>query len=213
MSDWRFLGLIALRRLPLGLFFLVLGGAAGLTFALILPPVYRSEAVLSLEPTPIPGPPQELGVDRPAAERLLLLRERLLARDRLLDLARKHDLPEEVRDRSVDEVLRYMDRRCRVEISYGNGKPALMTLRFEAGQPDRARAVVASLLAQVRQDALAQRLGHARERLAFLDRALSSLAEQRAQGQLALRRFRMAHQGALPEDLGPLQERLAALTL
>ena len=87
--DLKFYLALFLRRLPYFLIFVTLGTALGVTLARILPPVYLAEARLVVESEQIPDELAASTVRTQATEQLEIIQQRILTRDRLLEMANR----------------------------------------------------------------------------------------------------------------------------
>ena len=96
------------RRLPYVIILAALGTAIGVSLAMTLPPTYNSEATLIVESEQIPGDLAETTVRTGEVEALQIIRQRILSRDVLLELANELEIypPESelTADQKVDEI-------------------------------------------------------------------------------------------------------------
>jgi uncharacterized protein involved in exopolysaccharide biosynthesis len=87
--DIKFYWAVFLRRLPYFLVITAFLTAIAGTIAAILPPVYRSEASMLVEPQQIPGDLAETTVPINPFEQAQIIEQRLMTRANLLDLANR----------------------------------------------------------------------------------------------------------------------------
>ncbi len=66
-----------------------LGGGIGITLAIVLPPVYRAEALLIVESQQIPDELAATTVQNETTEQLQIIQQRILTRDSLLEMANR----------------------------------------------------------------------------------------------------------------------------
>mgnify|MGYP001173235482 CR=1 FL=1 len=85
--DLRFYFTLFLRRIHYVILLTVLGAGIGVTLALILPPRYVAEARLVVESQQIPDELAASTVRTDMIEQLQIIRQRILARNTLLDMA------------------------------------------------------------------------------------------------------------------------------
>ncbi len=190
--DIRFYLSLFLRRLPYFLLVLAAGSAIGITLAVALPPVFRSQAVLIVESQQIPSDLAASTVRTEATEQLQIIQQRILTRDRLLEMANRLRIYDERADRSVgrmdsDEKVEDLRRRISIETTGGTDTPRSMAqativrVGFSAPSPAMSAAVtneVVTLILQenvaIRTNVAAQTLDFFQEEVARLDRELSA---------------------------------------
>jgi len=154
---------LLLRRLHYVLFFLAIGTAAGLSLAMLLPPSYSASATLLVESEQIPGELAATTVQTEAAEALEIIRQRILTRARLLELANEFEiygLPsgEQRRSMTPDDVVSDLRSRIAVRTTVGGDRrttgATIVTVGFSA--PDGRTAADVAIdfqngMAQIRQ--------------------------------------------------------------
>lgn len=201
---------------------LALGSAvlAAVSWTLVAPPVYRSQALLRvgdwLPPVEAQPPPQR--DDEPAAVAEQLLRSPQLAQPvaRQLDLARDPDFVASARQApasrgatSEDPLTERLLRRIRVSRSPGGN---LIVLSAEDHHPAVAAALVNALVAELRRQMAAAQQRDVASGEAFLDGRIAQAHAAWRAAQDALLRFRLAHPaGAAGPELSAAMARLQAL--
>jgi len=127
--DLRFYAALFLRRIHYFLILLALGGGIGITLAIVLPPVYRAEALLLVENQQIPDELAATTVQTETTEQLQIIQQRILTRDSLLEMANRLSIyaprPGEVAERMpADEIVEDMRDRPNARVLYRNRRPA-----------------------------------------------------------------------------------------
>ncbi len=215
---------IFLRRLPYFLVILVLGTAAGLSLAVILPPVYHSQATLIVESEQIPEDLASSTVRTGAIEQLSIIQQRMLSRSVLLEIANDQGVYAGEPPMAADEKVEDMRRRVSMETSGGGGGPRepqraiVVVLQFSAPTGSMAADVVNAMVTFMLQENVEMRRTTAGQTLDFftdetsrLDRELNTLSQR-------ILDFRADNLNALPDSLefrrsqqSDLQERLSQL--
>ena len=200
------------RRLPVFLLFLTLGSAVGYTIATILPPVYVGRAILIMTPEQIPSDLAPTTVSNEVNETLVRLRQEVLTRENLLELANDFDIYE-VRSgqarpsMSADEVVSDLRRRIGIQVSgisnrrgNDNGAP-IVTVSFEA--PDRALAarIANEIVDRLQEENLSFRQRIAGGTVAFFADEVARLDRELANREAQLLAFQEENLDALPDSL------------
>lgn len=208
--DFRFYLSLFLRRLHYFLIVLLLGSAVGLTLAWVLPPVFKAEALLVVESPQIPGDMAASTVQTAATEQLQIIQQRILTRDRLIEMANRFRIyapapGEAPRLMSGDDIVRDLRRRIRMVVSgggrSGSGQATLVTVGFEAPSAQMAAEVANEVVTLILRENVAMRTSVAGQTLEFFTQEVERLdRELSAQGAEILA-FKEAHQDALPDSL------------
>lgn len=226
--DLKFYLRLFLRRLPYFLIFVALGSAAGLTVAVMLPPVYTARAVLVVESERIPGELASSTVQAEATEVLSIIRQRILTRARLLELANDFEIygpPGGTERQSItpDSVVR--DLRERIQIVTTGGaqrrgptQATLVTVSFRADVPQMSAAVANEVVTAILEQNAELRRSVAGETLEFFEDEVARLDRELATRNAEMLAFREANLDALPDSLefrrsqqAAAQERLVQL--
>lgn len=207
--DLRFYLSIFLRRLPWFLLFLVLGTAAGITLARVLPAVHAAEALLVVESQQIPDALAASTVDTPAVEQLQIIQQRILAREQLLEMANRlqiYAIPgEAARPQDADEIV--ADLRARIAITTTGGdargpiQATLVRVRFEAPAAVMAATVANEIVTLILREDVAMRTGVARQTLDFFEQEVRRLDQELARKGAEVLRFKEENSTALPDSL------------
>lgn len=221
--DLRFYLSLFLRRLPWFLLFLCAGSAAGLTLARVLPAVYQAQARLVVESEQIPGELAASTVNTQATEQLQIIQQRILARDRLIEMANRlgiyagSDGPV-----PADQIV--ADLRQRIKIvttggtTRGTAQALLVTVSFEAPSAALAANVTNDVVTQLLREDVSMRTTVARQTLDFFEQEVTRLNAELIKQGAAMLSFKEANKDALPDSLDfrrteqtAAQERLLAL--
>jgi uncharacterized protein involved in exopolysaccharide biosynthesis len=217
------------RRLHYVLILLALGSAIGITLSRILPPVYVAEARMVVESGQIPDELAASTVRTGATEQLEIIQQRILTRDKLLEMANRLQIyapspgqPAPVMD--ADDVVK--DLRDRIVImttggaeTRGPAQAVLVTVSFEAPTAALSAAVTNDLVTLILQENVAMRTTVARQTLDFFVQEVAGLDQDLATRGAAILAFKEKNQEALPDSLdfrrsqqAAAQERLLQLT-
>ena len=220
---------IFLRRLPYFLVVLVLGGAAGISLAVMLPPVYHSQATLIVESEQIPEDLASSTVRTGAIEQISIIRQRILSRAVLLELANEQGVYAGEPQMAADEKVEDLRRRIAIQTSGGGPREPeqaiIVTVEFSAPTGAMAADMVNAIVTLMQQENVEMRRTTAGQTLDFftdevsrLDRELSTLSQRildfRAENLNALPdslEFRRAQQSDLQERLSQMQREEATL--
>ncbi|MCE6950283.1 lipopolysaccharide biosynthesis protein [Cereibacter sphaeroides] len=226
--DLRFYLSLFLRRLPLFLFLLLLGTAAGATLALVLPPRYVAEATLIVESEQIPGELAASTVRTAATEQLQIIQQRILTREKLLEMANRLKIHEPGPGQppatlTADE--RVEDLRSRIEIVTTGGQmrkqqadATIVTVSFSASTSALSAAVTNEVVTMILDENVKMRTSVSGQTLDFFTREVERLDQELAKRGAEILAFRQQHNEALPDSLEfrreqqvSLQERLRLL--
>lgn len=223
--DLKFYLALFLRRLPYFLIFVTLGTALGVTLARILPPVYLAEARLVVESEQIPDELAASTVRTEATEQLEIIQQRILTRDRLLEMANRLQIyaaaPGGAAGRlAPDEIVE--DMRARIRIVTTGGKQirgpiqaTIVTVSFEAPTAALSATVTNEVVTMILQENISMRTTVAGQTLEFFVQEVARLDQELATRGAAILRFKEANKDALPDSLefrrtqqAAIQERL-----
>jgi polysaccharide biosynthesis transport protein len=170
-------------------------GVLGVAAALIVQvePGYKAQAVIrAAEVQPAkeyvaPTVAEQMG------ERLKSLRLSVMARPIVVDTAKQLDL---VKGKNVDEVVD--DMRSRMDVKVEGDDTFLLT--YSDSNPERARAVVNKMADLFMKHNVAERQNVANATVAAFQSDLDSMKPQLDESEKAVREFKIAHYGSLPEQ-------------
>lgn len=223
MSELKFYWRMMLRRLPLLLSIVILCSALGLVQALRLPAVYATEARLLVELPEIDfdGPGADTSVD----EEIQIIRERLLTRANLLDIAHDFDVLEDYSALPPDTIFNLMRASTVIRSTGGRNQATVITVSFSGRSGQIAADVVNEYVTRIisanqelQIDLVEGTLDFFQqevERLsAELDSRSARISQFQAENADALpgnQEFRLSRQAVLQERISGAQRELSAL--
>lgn len=210
--DIRFYFVLLLRRLHYIVLFVVLGTALGVTVALILPPRYVAEARLVVETQQIPDELAASTVMVEATEQLQIIRQRILARANLLDIAETYD----VYDRTAgdaptpDEMVADMRARIRIDTSGGGRSATLVDVSFSADRAQLSAAVANQIVTLILEENVEMRTTVSGQTVDFFEGEVGRLDRELSQLSGLVAVFQQENRDALPESLAFRRSQLVA---
>lgn len=207
---------IFLRRLPWIILFTALGTAAGLALALTLPPSYTSNAELVVDSEQIPEDMASSTVRTGEIEALQIIRQRILTRNNLLEIANEFEIYEGEDDLTPDGKVDDMRSRTSFEIEGGDAprgstSATIVHLSFRAETAQQASAVANRLVTMTLQENEQMRTEAANETLRFFDQEVEDLQQQLSDVSSDILQFKEDNLKALPDSLEFRRSRQAAL--
>lgn len=205
-----YLGILR-RRYPyfLAAFLAVFG--VSVIVAVVLPPVFRSEAKILVESQQIPSDLVRSTVTGLAAERIEVTRQRITAREGLIAIADKYGLfPEERRKLSVTELVDLMRQRIFIlpfdlALAGRHAREGALTVAFTVGfeyeRPDIAAGIANELVTLILNEDIRSRTSRASETTQFLVRESNRLQQEMAKIDRTLSDFKLQFKDALPERI------------
>ena len=212
-----YLGILR-RRYPyfLAAFLAVLG--VSVVVAVMLPPIYRSEAKILVESQQIPSELVRSTVTGLAAERIEVTRQRITAREGLIAIADKYALfPDERKKMSDTQLVDIMRQRIFIlpfdlALAGRRSREGALTIAFTVGfeyeRADIAARVANELVTLILNEDIRSRTNRASETTQFLVRESDRLQQELVKVDKALSDFKLQFRDALPERI-PFQ--MAAL--
>lgn len=215
----RFYWSMILRRAWMLISVVVVCVAVAAVSALNTPSSYTSTARLLVEAPQIPDNLAASTVVTDASEDFQVIRERLLRRANLIDLANKHDVFGERSSEMVpDRIVEAMSRALDVRWSARRNQATFVDVSFTNSNPEIAADVVNDLITQILEDNVRMRTQRAGSTLQFFEQEVDRLSEELALQSARISDFKAKNSETLPESLnfrlarqGSLDERLNAL--
>jgi uncharacterized protein involved in exopolysaccharide biosynthesis len=201
----------------------------GLVVALILPTVYRSEALLVVESEQIPDDLAQSTVRTKAGEQLQIIEQRVLSREVLINLADRLDIfaAEGVPDaEALSSGAIVEDLRSRILITPSNDGPRpvgdaealLVRIAFDSPNPDVSAAVANELVTLILEEDVATRIQLARQTQTFFQQEVARLEQELSTRSQEIQGYKEENIDALPDslmfrrqDLAMIQERMTQL--
>ncbi|PLL10749.1 lipopolysaccharide biosynthesis protein [Tabrizicola sp. TH137] len=216
--DLRFYLSRFLRQVHWFLLVVVVFAAAGFVAARVLPTVYVASALLVVESEQIPDALAQSTVQTQASEQLQIIEQRILARDKLLDVADRLRIYEVVRpgaERPLTAGEIVADMRSRVDINTtfdrggsGRAQATLVRVSFDSPEAQLAAAVTNELVTLILEEDVAMRTVVARQTLEFFQQEVERLEQAMAERSGAILAFKEKNLSALPDSLEFRREEL-----
>lgn len=220
MIDVTFYLKLLWRRLPVMLLLFLACTAAGVVVATRLPAIYRADARLLVESPRIPGELAASTVRTSANEEIEVIRQQLLTRANLLDIARDLNVfGAETDTMSADAIVGRMRGATGINSRARRGEPTFITVAFNARTGQVAADVVNEYVTRIIDANVEQRTGRAGDTLDFFEQEVDRLAAELDQASARITEFQALNSNALPGDQNfrlnrqsLLQERLSSLS-
>ncbi len=223
--DLKFYLAVFLRRLPYFLVIAMFLSAIGVTLAWILPPVYRSEASMLIEPQQIPGELAESTVPINPFEQIQIIEQRIMTRTNLLALAERIGLHEGLPELGAGAIV--TDIRDRIEFigfipdeTRRPDEPGATIIGVAFSAPTGGLAVKGAneLISLILEENVRLRTGRAGDTLEFFESETARLSEAIERQAERIAAFKTENFEALPDSLATrraqqLREQERLLTL
>lgn len=206
--DLKFYWKIALRRLPVMLALFLFFSGVGIALAIKLPTTYETSARLLVESAQIPGELAASTVSTSAAEQLEIIRQRLLTRANLIDIANKFSVFDNISSMSPDTVVDRM--RAATDIT-SRGTPLIVTISFKSSNPRTAAAVVNEYVTLILNANSEFRTGRAEVTLDFFEQEVARLNQELELQSQKILDFKRQNASALPDGQEYRRTRLTTL--
>lgn len=198
----------------------ILFAGAGFVAARVLPTVYVASALMVVESEQIPDALARSTVQTQASEQLQIIEQRILARDKLLDVANRLGVYDVIRagaERPLTAGEIVADMRSRVDINTtfdrggGGVQATLVRVSFDAPNAQMAAAVTNELVTLILSEDVAMRTVVARQTLEFFQQEVERLEQALAERSAAILAFKEKNLSALPDSLEFRREELTRL--
>lgn len=189
--------------------------------AVLLPPIYRSEAMILVERPNVPPELVSTTVTTTLMERVQTIQRRFLATENLTELVRKHNLAQ---DGQHDEAVAHVVEELRKNISVAlvptdrQGPNVAFTVSSDSPDPYVAHVVTNELVDWYMRENAQARQRQAESASQFLAKEAAALREEIARIEKQLADMRVAYDGSLPgqreqnlQQLTRIQEQIATL--
>lgn len=203
------------KRLPVMVVIFTLCAGLGIGLAVTMPPKFKAEASLLVEGAQIPDELVISTVQTQAAEELLIIEQRLMTRDNLIDIASKFRVFAGESGMTPDDVVAEMRELTEVSLTTGRDEATIMRIAFTSGDPAMSANVVNEFVTLVLRADAERRTGESGKTLEFFEQRVERLTNELAKQSAEIVAFKEANKDALPEGLeyrldrqSTLQERL-----
>lgn len=194
--DLRFYWRLLLRRLPaMAALFLICSGV-GVAMSVNLPSVYVSSAKLLVETQQVSEglAPSTVNID--PREQLEIIRQRLMTRANLVEIANDLDVFENRSQLSADTVVDMMRNQTSMRAT---GEPLLMYISFESGRPQVAANVVNKYVTLILNANAEFRTGVAEQTREFFEQDVERLNSELSIQSEKILNFKNENAEALPD--------------
>jgi uncharacterized protein involved in exopolysaccharide biosynthesis len=223
--DLKFYLAVFLRRLPYFLVVAALVSAMGVTLAAILPPAYRSQASILVEPQQIPGDLAQATVEVNPFEQAQIIEQRIMTRENLVGLAERiglyADQPEMTANGMAGDIagrIEFIGFTPDATQMRGLPGATILGVAFTAPTPDFALKGANELVNLVLQENVRLRTDRAGDTSEFFQAEVERLAAAIEVQSAKIAELKTANVDALPDSLNARraqqqreQERLLAL--
>lgn len=192
----RFYWSLLLRRLPVMLALFLICAVVGGVIAYKLPETYTTQARLAVEAPQIDNTRYEN-----AAEKLDSIRERVLRRANMIDIATRYDVIEDRVSMEPDDVVDHMRSNTYILNSSGRGKADIMIIGFSGRTGKIAADVVNEYVTLVLELDKTRGLTEAEARLRFYEQQVNRYSTELEQRSTAIVVFKNENACCLPDDL------------
>ena len=214
----RFYRTLIVRRLPAMLFLFLLCSALGIAAAVRLPTVYATSARLIVEAPQIPNNLASSTVQVSPSQEIELIRQQLMTRANLLEIADKFDVIEDPSAVFPDQIVAHMRDNTMIRGAggafagrRGRGQPTLLTVSFEARSGQIAADVVNEYVTRMISANVTLRTSAAEDTLTFFEQEVERLGTELELRSAKISEFQSTHADALPGNLAYHQNRLSLL--
>lgn len=211
------------RRLHWIVLLSIVGAIVGVAVALALPPSFRSQAVLIVESEQIPGELASTTVNTGETEALQIIRQRILSREVLLELANRFQIFEDPTAITADNKV--SDLRSRILIDTAGGQvrrgardATIVTVSFTAPKANLSAQVANEIVTLILQENVEMRTSVARQTLDFFTQEVDRLEQSLSTVSAQILDFQENNLESLPDSLefrrsqqASIQERLFSL--
>lgn len=181
---------------------------AALATAYLLPKSYHSQATILVESQQIPSDLARSTVTSAAAERIAIIRQRLITRSNLLQIVREFKLfPNEQENMSPTELVAAMRGATQIEpVNIGNqrrrdGTVIAFTVSFEYGNAATAARVANRFVQLILEQNIRSRTDRASETRKFFEQRVQDLEKDLTRQEAAIIKFKSENEEALPDSL------------
>ena len=178
--------------------------------SVVLSPVYKSSTTILIEGQQIPSEFVQSTVTEYVEQSIQTITQRIMSRNRLMDIINRFDLYNDLREReTTEEIIDRMREDIKLEmisaevIDQRTGRPTTATIAFslsyEWKDPDKVQKVANTLASLYLAQNLKDREEKAKTTSTFIEAELKALSENINQLEARIAKFKAKHLHALPE--------------
>ena len=203
-----FMAALGRYKLYLALVIIVLVSVS-VAVAALIPAVYRSESLVLVETQQIPDDLVRSTVTSIAAERIQIIKQRVMTREKLLEIAEKHpSLKGKSSNLLISELVQEVRENITVQLITSNKNnrrnPATtiaFRVAFDALSPAVAQSVTNDLVTLFLNENVKARTERASETTDFLRSEADKMKQRLSDTEQAIADYKQEHKDALPEHL------------
>lgn len=204
--DLRYYWQLLRRRIPMIIILTTIGSALGISIAMTLPATYESQAVLIVESEQIPDELAASTVRTSESEALQIIRQRILSREVLLDLANSLDIYDGRDDMSADRKVADLRQRITINTQGGAGRrgardATIVRVGFAAPSARLAADTANELVTLILQENVDMRTAVARQTLDFFVQETERLEQDLDTVSGQILSFKEENLQSLPDSL------------
>ena len=209
--DLKFYAQLVIRRLPVMAVIFTLCAGVGVALAMTMPPKYTADARLVVEGAQISASNARNNDDTEASQHLQIIRQRLMTRANLVDIANKFRVFRGEGNLSPGDVVDLMREQTNINISAGRNRATFMTISFTSSRAKISSDVVNELVTLVLAEDAELRIDGSRQTLEFYVQQVERLDEELSQLSAEIVAFKEANKESLPDSLQYRLDRRATL--
>lgn len=177
--------------------------ASGITVIYRLPAVYKADALILVDPQKIPERFVVSTVTQDAQDRLATISQEILSSTRLQKIIDDfHLYPNERKTHVPEEIIEIMrkDIDINLEKGLGGSRPGAFRITYQGPNPTVVAQVVNRITDLYIEENLRSREGRAEGTADFIDNELREAKQKLDQEDAAMSRYKVEHNGELPEQ-------------
>ena len=191
--DLKFYAQLVIRRLPVMAVIFTLCAGVGVALAMTMPPKYTADARLVVEGAQISASNARNNDDTEASQHLQIIRQRLMTRANLVDIANKFRVFRGEGNLSPGDVVDLMREQTNINISAGRNRATFMTISFTSSRAKISSDVVNELVTLVLAEDAELRIDGSRQTLEFYVQQVERLDEELSQLSAEIVAFKEAN--------------------
>jgi len=176
---------------------MLLGLAIGGVALNMIPPIYRANTIVMLEPQKVPSEYVRTTITGRLQDRLKTIEQQVMSRANLQQVIAELDLIQKLPGiRGESQAVHLMRRDLKVSVQRGR----VFRIFFQGRDPELVAAVANRIAELFIENNLKQRESQAATTTSFLEGELMAIADQLEKQELKVSRFRIQNSGSVPEQ-------------
>ena len=200
--------IIIQRRLLYFLLPVLLLAPLGILFVILLPAKYTAQGIILVESAQIPSDLVQSTIDTYAQERIQMIRQRVMTRNRLLEISDKYQLFPPESGLSASERVQKMREQFKVTSIRAEGRSSgqrdgtiAFTVSYTDKSPDKAFQVANEFMSLFLTEDVRSRTAGASNTTEFFEREVRRLSNNVDELEQRIASYKSEHAEALPEHL------------